>query len=443
MHDGAIALAAIESNGMRIDVPYLEKMQKVAAGKTRNITEKLKSSDVWQVWTKHYAGKANLGSRVQLGHVLFNLMGLECVRRTKTGRPGTAEQDLEAADHPFLVDYLRMGKLGKLQSTYLTGIRREVEDDGFLHPFFNLHLVSSYRSSSDSPNFQNIPSRDPEFARVIRRAFIPREGHVLVEVDYSALEVHLGCPYHQDPVMIRYLETKHDFHKDAAAQCFMLPLDQVTKMTRYVGKNGFVFPEFYGSYFANIAPAMWKMIDKHKLQTADGISVTQHLKDKGVDNYSKFEDHISQVEEKFWGETFKRYDQWRQWWWERYLQRGWFRYKTGFVVRGNYRRNQVSNLVIQGSSFHCLLWSLTQLQRWLQKNKLKSKIVGQIHDSIIMDAHRAELQDVVAKAVQISTQDIRQHWKWIVTPLEVEVEVGEENWWDKRPLLQQDYNRVM
>jgi DNA polymerase I-like protein with 3'-5' exonuclease and polymerase domains len=91
------------------------------------------------------------------------------------------------------------------------------------------------------------------------------------------------------------------------------------------------------------------------------------------------------------------------------------------------------NTPIQGPSFHCLLWSFTRLNAWLKKTKMRSRVSGQIHDSIFLNVHRSELQDVLTKAEQIMTKDVRDAWKWIIVPLEVEVEVGESNWYEKTP----------
>jgi len=134
--------------------------------------EKLKQGDVFKVWKKKFGREANLGSRPQLGQVLFNELGHESTGKTKTGRFSTAAADLEKLDVPFVKQLIAVEKLKKLRSTYLLGVLRETVD-GVLHPFYNLHLARTYRSSSDSPNFQNLPIRDPKLAKLLRRAFIP------------------------------------------------------------------------------------------------------------------------------------------------------------------------------------------------------------------------------------------------------------------------------
>jgi len=114
------------------------------------------------------------------------------------------------------------------------------------------------------------------------------------------------------------------------------------------------------------------------------------------------------------------------------LKQGWFDLLTGFRIAGVYGRNDVINYPVQGVAFHCLLWSLVRLVKWLKKNRMKTVIVGQIHDSIVADVHPDELDDFLAMAKRVMTGDIRKHWGWIIVPLEIEAESSETNWFDKR-----------
>lgn len=433
VHEGAQALAAVEAAGMRVDEAYLRRAREQVKAQIDAGTSRLKQTEVWRVWQRAYGDKASLGSRVQLGEVLFEKLRVPCANRTPSGRPSTAQADLEELHNPFVRKYLQLEKLKKLHSTYLTGILREV-DHGYLHPFFNLHLVVSYRSSSDSPNFQNIPARNPEIAQVIRRAFVPRPGRVLVEIDYSAIEVRVAACYHRDPTMLKYIESAYDMHRDMAAQCFLLQPSQVTKQARHAGKNGFVFPSFYGDYHTGISANMWRMIERDRLATQDGVPLKQHLREQGIRNLQQFDRHIEQVEQDFWGRRFRVYDEWRRQWWQDYQQTGWFRLHTGFVCQGSFKRNEVINLPVQGAAFHCLLWSLIKLQRWLREQRLQTLIVGQIHDSIMLDVVESELDEVVGAARKVMCEDLRRAWDWIITPLDTEAAVCRENWWDKEPL---------
>ena len=106
MHYGAIALAKVETAGIRIDVPYMHKAIEQVGEEIQIAEEELKQDEVWKVWKKRYAGNSNLGSRKQLGEVLFNVMKIPCAKRTKTGRPSTDEKDMEILKHPFIISFL-------------------------------------------------------------------------------------------------------------------------------------------------------------------------------------------------------------------------------------------------------------------------------------------------------------------------------------------------
>lgn len=93
------------------------------------------------------------------------------------------------------------------------------------------------------------------------------------------------------------------------------------------------------------------------------------------------------------------------------------------------------NTPVQGPSFHCLLWSVTRINEWLMKNKMKSKVICQIHDSILADVHRSELDDYLEFSERVMTKDVRDHWPWIKTTLGTEVDIAETNWFEKKPLV--------
>ena len=232
-------------------------------------------------------------------------------------------------------------------------------------------------------------------------------------------------------------------HRDMAMEIYLLDVDQVTKETRFYAKNGFVFPEFYGSFYVQCAPNLWDAIGQAGLKTVDGVPLNEHLEEQGIvelgacdrkqsPEVGTFESHVQEVETDFWGRRFRVYTQWKKRWFDRYQREGGFDLLTGFRINGVYKRNDVINYPIQGSAFHCLLWSLIRLQRWLVKRKTRSVIVGQIHDSIVADVHKSELGDFLVEAKRIMTEDIRTVWPWIIVPLTVEAEVSETNWWEKK-----------
>lgn len=445
LHRGSIALAEVESNGIRIDTKYLNSTIESTKNQIRDVEQSIRKSKEYRLWQREYGTKINLDAREQLGHVIYDVLGHPCVETTATGKPKVDQEAFSKIDLPFLRDYERLAKLKKLKSTYLNGVLREVQN-GYLHPVFNLHTVETYRGSSDSPNFQNIPIRDPEIGKLIRSAFIARDGHQLVEVDYSGIEVRIAACYNKDPKLITYIvDPTTDMHRDMAAQLYKLKTKEVSKKIRYCAKNMFVFPQFYGDWYQSCCQQLWGAVEHLDLKLEDGTPLRQHLSQIGIQKLGEcdpkerplsgtFEAHVKKVEEDFWNNRFKVYGKWKKDWYNLYLERGWFDLLTGFRCAGVFNRKEVSNYPVQGAAFHCLLASLIELNKWLRKKKMRSKVVGQIHDSIVGDVHKNELDDYLQMAKHIMTVVIPERWKWINVPLDVEAEVSPlgGTWFDKK-----------
>lgn len=445
-HEGIQALSDVERNGFCIDTEYLNKIDVDIDIKIAENKKLLKEHKVYKTWRKAFGQKTNIASYDQLGKVLFNILKFPCNNRTKTGKFQADEKSLLEVDSDFVPLFLSIQKLSKAKNTYIKGLVRET-CDGFLHPMFSLHTASSFRSSSEKLNFQNIPIRNIEVGELIRKAFISRwDDGQLVEVDFKGIEVSAAACYHKDPKMIDYIkDTSKDMHRDMAMQIYMLNKNQITKDIRYCGKNLFVFPQFYGDWYLNCAKNLWNAIQRMKLKLADGTSLKKHLKQNNItelgacnpDKFPRegtFEHHLKQVEHDFWHKRFKDYYDWKIKWWNKYLEKGYFDLLTGFRVSGIYDRKQVINIPIQGAAFHWLLWCLIRINKKLQKHKMKSLIVGQIHDSIISDVCKGELKDYLEIANE-AVQNLPKHWDWINVPLVIETEVSPigKTWYDKQP----------
>ncbi len=447
LHEGSIALSQVETNGIRIDTDYLKKAINKTSKKIKQITEDMKEDKIFKTWRKQFGKKTNMGSNEQLGKILFDVLDYPVTARTKTGKPQVDAIVLSNIDLDFVSNFLKLEKLKKAKVTYLQGILRETTN-GFLHPFFNLNTVQTFRSSSDKPNFQNIPVRDPKTAELVRQAFIARNHHRIVEVDYSGAEIACAACYHKDPKMISYIKDKtKDLHRDMAMQIYILEKSEMTKEIRYCGKNMFVFPEFYGDWYLSCAISLWEAINQMGLTTLQGRGLHNHLKANGIKKLGAcnpkekpkkgtFEKHLQEVEDNFWNKRFKVYGQWKKDWYNTYLKKGYFDTLTGFRINGVLNRNDVINYPVQGSAFHWLLWSLIRIQKLLKKYKMKSLIVGQIHDSIVADIYKKELKDYLEIAKQVMTIDVRKHWKWIIVPLSIEAEVApvNGNWFQKKEI---------
>jgi len=448
-HEGSIALAKVEANGIKIDEDYLARAKDQCKNEINRLKSQMLDDIVFDKWKRRFGLKANMGSREQLGEVIFGVMKVPYKwDRTASGRYSTDDEVLRGLKIPFVDTFLGIERWKKAQSTYLRGIERETIN-GFLHPMFNLHLVSTYRGSCDSPNFQNIPIRRPEFAKLIRSAFIPRgPNRFLLEADFKGIEVVVAACYNHDPTLTAYVsDPAKDMHGDMARQCYILTKAELTKQSRYSAKNGFVFPEFYGNWYKAVARDLWRKIMELKLVTTGGMPLKEHLRKHGIRGLGKcdpecdpvegtFEYHIKEVEDDFWHRRFKVYDQWKKDWNEAYLEKGYFDTLTGFRCSAMMDRKQCVNYPIQGSAFHCLLWSLIRIQKLFHRYNMRSLIVGQIHDSMLMDVLNRERKDVLEIIKHVTTVDLAKHWKWICVPMRVEVEASPlgGSWFEKKEI---------
>lgn len=442
--DGAIALAAAEANGVRVDVAYLKNTERELGERIEKIEHKLYQSEEWELMQKQYGAKANIDSGPQLGHVLFDILKNPNERKTKSGRWACDQKSLEAVQSKFTRRLLQRKKYDKLKNTYVAGFLRHVCEE-FIHTSFNLNIARTFRSSANDPNLQNIPIRDPEVGKIIRSSMIPRRGRELCEVDFKGAEVCTAACYTKDQKLI-YDILHGDMHRDMAMKLYQLKKSQVRKEVRFSAKSNFVFAEFYGAWFKTCARGLWDDIGKFNLTTADGIPLYDHLAELGITELGEcdpdgeveegtFEAHVQAVENYFWNVRYKTYNQWKKDWYAKYLERGYFDMKTGFRCSGVMTRKECINYPIQGSSFHCLLWSLIQLNKWMIKKGLKSLIVGQIHDSILLDMVKKERDYVLEKVQRIITEDLPKAWPWIVVPLTVEMESSDKNWFEKSPVI--------
>ena len=427
--EGSLAFADMERNGIRIDIPYYKRQRRNLKQQIMMLGLELDRTDEVKLWRRTYGEKFNIQSNHQLKHILFDKLKIKPPALTKKGNASVNAANLHLLKSPITIPIVQMRQMKKMKNTYIKNILSN-STDGILHPSFNLNTVTTYRSSSSDPNFQNMPIRDPIMGKTIRRGFVPRDGHMIGGLDYSGIELSMAGCNSRDQVLIDNFTT---IHKIMASKCFDLDIDQVTKDTRYVGKNGFVFPELYGSWNEPVARNMMSEIKNLKLKTVDGVGLKTHLKSRGLDNIYAFIKHIKKVETEFW-KTYKVHKKWQEKWEEDYKKNGYIELLTGFRCGGMISKNQLLNYANQGIAFHCLLWSLIQLNKWLKKYKMKSMIIGQIHDDMVMDIFLKEKDDVLQKAKEIMCVDIKKEWKWIITPLEIEAEFSRTNWYDKKEI---------
>lgn len=430
--DGIKTLADIEERGIPIDVEYCQRKIESCSIRQIKIRKELERTRELQVWRREYGKKFNINSGPQLSKVLYKKLGYKVEKTTKKGNPSIDKEVLASYNTPFTKMIASLKQYQKVEDV-LIGVFRETVD-GFLHPNFLLNTVQTFRGSCRNPNYQNNPIRDPMMGKAIRRAFRNVYSDFRIgEIDYAGIEVKIAACYHQDPVMITYIKDKtKDMHRDMAMECFVLKRKQVTKSLRYYAKNRYVFPEFYGSYYELVAPDLWKAVEDPTTTLEDGTPLRDHLSDQGLGNYKRFEKHIEDVEYRFWNERFRVYNKWKKEWWYQYLKKGYVDMFTGFRCWGPLKRNECINYPVQGAAFHCLLWSLIQMNRHLRQ--WNTQIIGQIHDSMINLFDPTEQTKALSLFHKTMCEDIREQWPWIIVPLDIEAEIADsgKSWFDKQ-----------
>jgi len=434
LHNGVLAFSRAEQQGIRVDMDYVQRKKDWLIRRMDKLEEEFKKTKLFYHWQHSSKSKVNINSNTQLAHFLYNVKKIEPVKFTPTGQGATDDEAIKQLNIPelkLLSDRTRYKKPWDV----LNGFDKE-QVDGYVHPFFNLHLVRTFRSSSDSPNFQNIPKRDDEIMQICRKALFPRPGHQLVEIDFSGLEVRIAACYHKDTTMLKYIhDPTSDMHTDMAKQIFMIDeFDKVKhNILRQATKNGFVFPQFYGDYYKNCAEGMacnWGQLPQGKWTRGQGVhldtehfTLSDHLISKGLYSYSAFENHIKDIVEVFWTRRFPEYAEWKNRWWKVYQKYGYVDLLTGFRCSGVMSKNDCINYPVQGAAFHCNLWTFIELDKIMRAENWDTKLIGQIHDSIIMDVLPSELDYVLQTAKRITGVELAKAWKWIIVPLEIDAEV--------------------
>lgn len=404
---GQNVISALQQTGICVDVEELERRKTELDGKIEQAHKKILSTEEG----KKAPPGINFLSALQLSRFLYHDLGYK-----RPSGSATDEAALSSLNSPFADAVIEFKKLKKLRSTYLGSLEREVTN-GKLYPFFHLHRVVTYRSSSSSPNFQNFPKRDQAAQDLIRTIIVPRKGNRLIEYDYKSIEVSISACYHQDPAMIKYVtDPTTDMHRDMAIQLFKRSKTTFTKRERHCAKNGFVFPAFYGSRGENMAANLWDMIP---------IETRLHLKETGIDSLRKFEAHVLEVEKDFWENRFRVYNDWKWDIWHSYKEKGHVELKTGFRCVAPMRFTEATNAQIQGSAFHCLLYTLTHAFEEIRAISGRSTIIGQIHDSIVADVHPEDEAEVDRIIKFWGTEQIRKDWDWIVVPLRIDKDRSE------------------
>ena len=348
----------------------------------------------------------NINSPKQLGVVLFENMKIPGGKKTKTGY-STAADVLEklAPDYPIIAKILEYRQYSKLKSTYADGLANYICDDGRIHGKFNQTITATGRISSTEPNLQNIPIR-MELGRLIRKVFVPEEGYIFVDADYSQIELRVLAHCSGDSHLIEAYKEARDIHRITASQVFHVPFDEVTDQQRRNAK-AVNFGIVYGISSFGLS---------------QDLSISRKEAAKYIDDYFKTYPGIK----TFLDDTVKHAKD------------------MGYVVTLFGRRRPVPELAssnfmqrsfgervamnspIQGTAADIMKIAMIGVSRRLKEKHMKSKLVLQVHDELLIEAFQPELEEV--KAI---LQEEMEQAASLDVPLEVDMHTG-ENWYEAK-----------
>ena len=390
-------LSRMEANGVKIDTQNLQQISDEFGGEIQKIEEEIYA----------LAGTPfNIASPKQLGEVLFEKLKIdEKAKKTKTGQYATGEEVLQKLlhKHPIIQKILDYRSFTKLKSTYLDALPALVNTkDGLIHTSYNQAVTATGRLSSNNPNLQNIPVRTAQ-GREIRRAFVPRsQQYTLLAADYSQIELRIIAHLSQDPAMVADFNLGHDIHAATAAKVFHVPMNEVTKEQRSRAK-AVNFGIIYGMSAFGLAERM----ELSRSEAADIIK-------KYFEEYAGIKEYMNRsialARERGYAETILGR--------RRYLRdiNG-----ANSVVRGFAERNAI-NAPIQGSSADMIKIAMIGIHKEMQRLKMQSKMMLQVHDELVFDAHLDELD-----ALKAIVNDKMVNALPLSVPVVVEMNTG-NNW---------------
>ena len=390
-------LANMEYNGMYVDVKKLENFDKYITDTIHRL-----ETDIYI-----FAGeKFNINSTQQLGHILFEKLDLPVIKKNKTGY-STNKEVLEnlSLRHPIIDKILEYRQVMKLKSTYVDALKEKISNDGRIHTTFMQTVTSTGRLSSIEPNLQNIPVRT-ELGRNIRSFFVAEGNNIIIDADYSQIELRVLAHISKDETMINAFNNNIDIHKVTASQVFNVPLDKVTDTMRSHAK-AVNFGIVYGISDFGLA----KNISSTKKEAAEYIK--NYLeKYHGI---REFMDNIvlEATQKGYVSTLFGR---------RRYIKE--LTQKNKNVVQ--FGKRIAMNTPIQGTAADIIKVAMNKIYQRLKKEKLKSKLIMQVHDELLIEGPKEELEKV-----QKIMHECMENVIKLNVPLNIELNYG-KSWFDAK-----------
>ena len=337
--------------------------------------------------------KININSSKQLAEVLFEDLELPVIKKNKTG-PSTDQEVLESlSGRHEIIDYiLRYRTIAKLKTTYIDGMVDLIKEDGKIHTTFQQTIAQTGRISSTNPNLQNIPIRTEE-GRLIRKAFVPSKGSVLLDADYSQIELRVLADLANDEVMINAFKNGADIHRKTASEVFKVDFDKVTSLQRSNAK-AVNFGIVYGIGDYSLSK------DLHITRKEAKEYIENYLNTyKGIKQY--MEDIVAIGKEKGYVETIMKR--------RRYIPE---LKSKNYNVR-SFGERVALNTPIQGSAADIIKVAMVKFYNRLNEENLKAKLILQVHDELIVDCPEDEREKVleIMKDVMTHAVDLKVDMK--------------------------------
>lgn len=391
------ALYEMEKNGIRVDGEALHQYGKKLRTRIEELTAEIHAM----------AGEEfNINSPKKLGEILFEKLGLKNGKKTKTGYSTSAEvlEKLTNA-HPIIPRILEYRQLTKLNSTYAEGLAGYIRADGRIHGKFHQTVTVTGRISSADPNLQNIPTRMP-LGREIRKVFIPEEGSVFVDADYSQIELRVLAHMSGDAALIAAYQADEDIHAIMASQVFDVPLDQVDSTLRRKAKA-----VNFGIVYGISSFGLGQDLDISRKEAEGYI-------EKYFATYGKVKEFLDRTVEdaKKNGYTVTMFGR------RRPIPE---LASSNFMTR-SFGERAAMNAPVQGTAADIIKIAMVRVNRRLKEEHLQSKLVLQIHDELIIETKKEEVE-IVQK---ILVQEM-MHAADLAVPLLVDANVG-DSWYDAK-----------
>lgn len=416
-----ILKAEIEKAGMNsllydVELPLIETLAfmekegfKVEPQKLDELGVKFKSEmDKAENEIYDLAGESfNINSPKQLGKILFEKLDLPVIKRTKTGYSTNAEVLEELSDkHPIIDKITYFRQLTKLYSTYIEGLKAVIDKDGKIHSSFNQTVTTTGRLSSTEPNLQNIPVKY-EMGKEIRKVFIPEDiNSVILSADYSQIELRVLAHIADDKNLISAFKEHSDIHTKTASEVFKVPIDQVTHVMRSNAK-AVNFGIVYGISDFSLAKDL-----KIPRKEAKSYIDTYFERYPNVKKY--MEDIVKKAEEDGYVTTIMNR--------RRFIPE----IKGPNKIMKALGERLAMNAPIQGSAADIIKLAMVNVYKDLKNKNLKSKLILQVHDELILNVYKDELDEVKA----LVKEDMEKVLDLSV-PLEVDINVG-DTWYDAK-----------